>query len=141
MSTIDSASSSSTLADTQVEEHINIRSVLARIRAATTADQMAPHIHTLTRILPIHFAHEADPGGVFDTVVSREPTAARHIERFLEQHTGFLRDLDALRAAVESASDDLIALAESFCARLAPHEAEENDVLFDALYVDTGESD
>ncbi len=141
MATPNPSPPASALADIQVEEHTNIRALVARVRAATTAAELAPLVDQLTTVLPAHFAHEAGADGVFDTVLARDPAAGRHIDRFLKQHAGFLSDLDAMRAAVADDSSDLIARVQAFCAGLAQHEAEENDVLFDALYIDTGAND
>ena len=131
--------------DTVVEEHRTIRGAVRLVETAPDLVTLIQRLHRLRELLVPHFVNEEAPGGFFDTI--REH-AARHIGWVAglgRDHAAFLEHIEQLErqahAVLAGPVAETLRAAGDFAQRIRAHEAAENEMLIDGLYVDIGEDD
>lgn len=128
-----------------VEEHRTIRGAVRLLETAPDLVTLIQRLHRLRELLVPHFMNEEAPGGFFDTI--REH-ASRHIGSVAglsRDHEAFLARIEELErqahAVLRGPVAETLRAAGALAQRLRDHEAAENEMLVDGLYVDIGEDD
>jgi hypothetical protein len=125
------------------EDHRALQAVLGRLEATSDIQLLLPLLEELHRLLQGHFAREEAPDG-FRGIFEESPHLADALDRLLGQHAQFLSDIDGMtrdaRACLEGPMAKLQEEVRVLCDRLHDHEAEETQLLTEALYTDLGES-
>jgi hypothetical protein len=90
-----------------------------------------------------HFQAEETAGGFFDVVRDAAPRHLGRVAQLAREHEAFLAGIDDLvagaRACLAGPVAQVLTQAEQLAGRLRAHEAGENELMIDALYVDIGE--
>jgi len=128
-----------------IEEHRKIRELTERLGHAQSLVDLLRRLQELRLLMVPHFTDEEAQGGFFDVVrtqASRHLGAVRRLER---EHEVLLAELDKLaegaRACLAGPVAEVLRQAREFARRTQEHEARENELLIDALYVDVGGGD
>ncbi|OGK99280.1 MAG: hypothetical protein A3I14_17525 [Candidatus Rokubacteria bacterium RIFCSPLOWO2_02_FULL_73_56] len=126
-----------------LEQHRHIRQLAERLGDAADLVQLLQRLQEFRSAAVLHFGDEEAPEGFFEVVRSR---AGRHLDKLqhLErEHQAFLGEIDGLaeraRAVLAGPVAELLRLAGELARQLNDHEARENELLLDALYLDLGE--
>jgi hypothetical protein len=128
-----------------IEEHRKIRELTERLGHAPSLVELLRRLQELRSFMAPHFTDEEAPGGFFDVVRTQ---ASRHlgtVQQLETEHAALLGELDRLaegaRACLVGPVAEILKQAREFARRLHEHEARENELLIDALYVDVGGGD
>lgn len=127
------------------EEHQTIEEVVARIEGAGGLEELLQRLEEFRALLVPHFLAEEAPGGFFDVVRDRAPRLLAEVARLQADHQALLREMERLAAEVrrclEGPVAEVLAQARFLARRQRQHEAVENRLLLDAMYVDGGRGD
>jgi len=125
-----------------IEDHRRIREVTERLAHAQSLVDLLRRLQDLRLLMASHFTDEEAEGGFFDIIrthASRHLGAVRQLER---EHEVLLAEMDRLaegaRACLAGPVAEILKQAREFARRTQEHEARENELLLDALYVDVG---
>lgn len=128
-----------------IEERCRIRELTERLGHAPSLVELLRRLQELRSFMALHFTDEEAPGGFFDVVRTQ---ASRHlgtVQQLETEHAALLGELDRLakgaRACLVGPVAEILKQAREFALRLHEHEARENELLIDALYVDVGGGD
>jgi hypothetical protein len=126
-----------------VEEHRTIRAAVRLVETAPDLVTLLQRLHALRELLVLHFLNEEAPDGFFDTM--RE-LASRHIGKVAalsRDHQTFLARIADLEhrahAVLAGPVAETLRAAGDLAQRIRDHEATENELLVDGLYVDIGD--
>jgi hypothetical protein len=126
-----------------LEQHRHIRLLAERVKTAPDLVQLLQCLREFRAAAVLHFADEEAPEGFFEIVRSR---AGRHldtVQRFEREHQTLLGEIDRVaeraRECLAGPVADILRVASELAHQLNDHEARENELLLDALYIDLGE--
>jgi hypothetical protein len=124
------------------EEHHSLGELLTEVDRTNDLFQLLPLLDQLKQELAEHFKQEESAGGFGKIVSETAPHKANVVDHLFDEHIEFLKTIDGIHADVEELVAgpvaDVRAKVATFCSRIRHHEAEENDLLSDALYTDIG---
>ena len=107
--------------------------------------ELLTRLAELRSALVAHFLGEEAAGGFYDTIRSMAPSQLGRVDQLEKEHAAFLADIDALaartRACLAGPVAEVLGEACALARRLSNHEAAEDEVLLDTLYVDLGHGD
>ncbi len=125
-------------------EHENLHNTISFIEQTSDLRVLMPMLADLRGQLERHFAHEEGDDGLHDAIGDSAPHFLTAVQRLFEEHRDFLSTLDQLieeaQACWEGPLADILRRAEALCRRLGEHEAEETELLTDAVLLDLGDS-
>jgi len=140
------ASGQSSVAGTReqvLEQHHRIQQMARQVGDAPDLAELLRRLEEFRTTIVPHFAGEEAPGGFFDLIRGR---AARHLDRVQQletEHGTLLREVDRLadraRACLAGPVAEILRQAGALARGLTDHEARENRLLVDTLYIDVGE--
>lgn len=126
-------------------EHRSIHEMTRLMEACRDLDELLRRLEEFRARLAPHFVGEEAPDGFFDVVRSRASRHLARVEQLGKDHRAFLDEIDRLggqaRACLAGPVAEILRGAADFARRLREHEARENDLLIDAMYIDIGEDD
>lgn len=109
-------------------EHHDLMSMVDRLEASGSPEEVAAVVAELQATLPAHFAREEASDGVFDWLLVLHPDLSPRIVQLTEDH----HHLRALLGELEAGSGDVLAGARELAMRLRDHERREGEALRDA---------
>jgi hypothetical protein len=126
-------------------QHRTIQDAARQMESARDLDELLRRLAGFRALLVPHFASEEAPEGYFDVVRSHASCHVGWVDEFGREHRAFLAEIDQLseraRACIAGPVAEILRQAADLTRRLREHEARENDLLIDALYVDIGDED
>lgn len=119
-------------------DHREVLGLLKELELHSKPDGIREIAAELAVLLERHFPDEEGPFGVFEQIEGARPDLQRRVSRLRGQH----RDIEALVASVRG-DDDARALTDRdrLSALLREHEADETELLSEAIYEDLGVGD
>lgn len=126
------------------EEHLQLRSALARIEALEEPDALLRELRALRPRLAEHFAGEEAADGLHRAIDASAPHRIAVVRELFAEHRECLEALDRLIEATSELLAGPVAAVRrevsELCARLHRHEAAESELLSDVLYEELGGS-
>lgn len=123
-------------------QHGELRETLGMIEASGEAARLVPLLEDLRAELETHFAEEEGAGGLAEAVGASAPRHMRHLEALLAEHRQLLAALDALlargQALLTGPVREFVRETRALSRRLRRHEAQETELLSDAVHADIG---
>ena len=111
-------------------DHQRVDELVARLRSADELASLVAVLEELGDALVVHFAHEEDPGGIYETMGVASPGLRAPLGDLVNEHYALLADIRALgargREILERSHLDIRAAARELADRLAAHEARED---------------
>ena len=128
----------------QVQEaHRKIRQATGRLGSASDLRELLQRLHELRLLIAPHFTDEERPDGFFDLIRARSARHLGAVKQLENEHQAFLGALDGLaeqaRACLAGPVAHILKEAAELSRRMHEHEAREDALLGDALYIDIGE--
>ncbi|MBI1734407.1 MAG: hemerythrin domain-containing protein [Candidatus Rokubacteria bacterium] len=132
-------------ADQIVAEHQQIRQLAATLETATELEDLLRRLqHFRTTIVP-HFLAEEGADGLYDTIRSLSPRQLGRVRQLEQEHRSLLEDIDRVaqraRDCLAGPVAEVLAEASALARRVRKHEAAENNMLLDTMYLDLGQGD
>ena len=124
-------------------QHRELREMLGAIEATDALNQLVPLLELLRAELQTHFAdEEREDGGLAEAVGASAPRHLRRLGQLLDEHGRLLDAVEELivrgRTLLNGSVRDLVRDTRDVSQRLKRHEAQETELLTDALYADIG---
>jgi hypothetical protein len=117
-------------------DHLRVDELVARLRSASELTSLVAVLEELSETLVAHFAHEENPGGIYEVMGVANPDVRAPLGDLLGEHYGLLADLRSLairgREILERTHDN-IHEAHQLADRLAAHETKENALAAEAF--------
>jgi len=128
----------------QVQEaHRKIRQATGRLGSASDLRELLQRLHELRLLIAPHFTDEERPDGFFDLIRARSARHLGAVKQLENEHQAFLGAIDGLaeqaRACLAGPVAHILKEAAELARRMHEHEAREDALLGDALYIDIGE--
>ena len=124
-------------------EHRQIRELIQEIERTRDLFQLLPRLQQFRSVLVAHFESEEAVGGFYDTMRSMAPRQVGRASQLEREHLALLVDIDRVaeraRACLAGPVAAVCAEAGAMARRLRRHEASEDDLLLDTLYIDLGQ--
>ena len=117
-------------------DHATLHDTFAALRDVR-GGSLAELIEKLQVALPLHFASEEKPGGLFDCIRMEAPRFAVQADLLKAQHAQLLAQLNHAEESLSTCLAQLTALSEL----LTTHEAAENRLFVETLSEDLGQGD
>jgi hypothetical protein len=112
------------------EDHRRVEELVARLRAVTDLASLVNVLEQLGDVLVTHFAHEENPGGIYEVMGVASPELRTPLGDLVGEHYSLLTDIRSLaargREILERSHIDLYAEARSLADRLHAHEGKED---------------
>ncbi len=131
--------------DQALEAHREIQQATRQLGSASDLVDLLRRLQELRGLIAPHFMDEEKPDGFFDLIRAR---SGRHLGRVKElenEHQALFSAIDGLaeraRACLAGPIAQILKEAADLARRMHEHEARENALLIDALYVDIGEEE
>lgn len=131
--------------DQVLVEHREILMSAQRLGGSPDLPELLRRLEEFRALLTPHFQEEEKPDGFFDLIRTR---SGRHLGRVRDlenEHRILVAAVDGLTARAQECLAgpvaEILRQAGDLARRLSEHEARENALLIDALYVDIGEED
>jgi hypothetical protein len=124
-------------AEQALAAHRSLGRLAARLESADDLASFTRHLAEFHDVVQRHFASEAAADGFLAMLRKLAPRHVRRIERLLVEHDELLDELAALVASVQAAKEAELGMlqrvARNLLARLRAHEADEDELLRDAV--------
>ena len=131
--------------DQALEAHRTIRQATGRLGSASDLRELLQRLHELRLLIAPHFTDEERPDGFFDLIRARSARHLGTVKQLENEHQAFLGAIDGLaeqvRACLAGPVAHILKEAAELARRMYEHEAREDALLGDALYIDIGEED
>lgn len=141
----ESGSSMASANDQVLHAHREIHQATRRLTSASDLVDLLGRLVELRTLITPHFMDEEKPDGFFDVIRARSGRHLGRVKELEDEHQALFGAIDGLaeraRACLAGPVDQILKDAAELARRLAEHEARENALLIDALYVDIGEED
>jgi hypothetical protein len=137
--------------DPFVHEHESLHHTLGELRCLLeerrSPEKVTVALAEFADHVRVHFAHEEEAEGFFDSVVDQAPRLKTRAEVLIAEHADMARELTQLS---EYAKDGVVSeewwthlndAFESFWQRFCRHERSENDLVQEAFHDDIGSKD
>jgi hypothetical protein len=124
-------------------QHRELRQMLSEIEATNDLGRLVTVLEDLRSELRLHFAdEEREDGGLAEAVGASAPRHMRRLDQLLAEHAQLLQEADRLitrgRTLLDGAVRDIQQEALALSEHLRRHEAQETELLSDAVYADIG---
>jgi len=145
--TIDTGGEGSTAGtkDQAQEAHRKIQEATRRLGSAPDLRGLLQRLHELRLLIAPHFTDEERPDGFFDLIRARSARHLGAVKQLENEHQAFLGAIDGLaeqaRACLAGPVAHILKEAAELARRMHEHEAREDALLGDALYIDIGEEE
>lgn len=127
------------------EAHRKIRQATGRLGSASDLRELLQRLHELRLLIVPHFTDEERPDGFFDLIRARSARHLGAVKQLENEHQALLGAIDGLaeqaRACLAGPVAHILKEAAELARRMHEHEAREDALLGDALYIDIGEED
>lgn len=146
MTTDGESGSSMASANEQVmHAHRKIHRATRQMASAPDLVDLVQRLLELRTLITPHFTDEEKPDGFFDLIRARSGRHLGTVKELEDEHRTLLGAVDGLaeraRACLAGPVAQILKDADDLARRFSEHEARENALLIDALYVDIGEED
>lgn len=129
--------------DQALEEHRRIQQAAKGIASAKTLVELLRRLQEFRLLIAAHFTDEERPDGFFDLIRARSARHLGTVKQLENEHQALLGEIDGIaaqaRACLAGPVAHILRQAADLAQRLSEHEARENALLGDALYIDIGE--
>jgi Hemerythrin HHE cation binding domain len=125
------------------EQHRELRGMVQEIEDTGDIGRLVSLLQALRRELQQHFAdEEREDGGLAEAVGASAPRHLRRLDGLFREHTQLLATTDQLiargQALLDGMVQDVLRDARDLCGKLRQHEAQETELLTDAVLADIG---
>jgi hemerythrin-like domain-containing protein len=128
-----------------LDEHRKVMEMTRRVETAPDLVELIRRLGEFRSLLESHFSTEEDGEGLFDTIRAIAPQHYGRLAQLEKEHRAFIGEIERIaeraRACLEGPVADVMRGARELTRRLSDHEATENQLLFDTLYMDMGQGD
>jgi hypothetical protein len=126
-------------------EHRRLRDLTRQIESSRDLPELLQRLEELRARLGPHFLEEEEADGFYDTIRRIGPRQLALVDDLQREHLVFLAAVAALaeeaRACLAGPVAAVLAGARVLARRVREHEASENTLLLDTMYVDLGHGD
>ena len=126
-------------------EHRRIRDLTRRIENSRDLPELLRRLQEFRSLLVPHFLGEEAPDGFYDTIRRMSPRQLARVDQLEKEHPAFLAEIDRVaeraRACLAGPVAAVLAEARTLVHRMSEHEACEDDLLIETIYVDLGHGD
>jgi hypothetical protein len=131
--------------DQAQEAHRMIQEATRRLGSAPDLRGLLQRLHELRLLIAPHFTDEERPDGFFDLIRARSARHLGAVKQLETEHQAFLGAIDGLaeqaRACLAGPVAHILKEGAELARRMHEHEAREDALLGDALYIDIGEEE
>lgn len=131
--------------DEVLDQHRTVRRLVDELRCSSDLRQVMSALDGLRAFLADHFRVEAEPQGFYDTILQSAPWFEGRANRLVADHAAIEAEIEAVReqarALLEGPVSQVFARVDALGRRIGDHEADENQLLSDALYEEVGGSE
>jgi len=124
-------------------EHRQIRELAQEIESTSDLFQLLSRLQEFRSVLVAHFESEEGVGGFYDAIRSMASRQIGRASQLEKEHLALLAEIDRVaeraRACLAGPVAAVRAEAGAMARRLRAHEAAEDDLLLDTLYIDLGQ--
>lgn len=126
------------------EDHHDLRQALAGLRGTSDLRSLVSQLTHLRADLKEHFDLEEGEDGLAQAIGESAPHHLNRLTKLFEEHVAFLETVDGIMKRVEECMEgpvaDVLRDVAELCDRLEEHEADETQLLTDAVFTDLGTS-
>lgn len=123
-----------------LDEHRRLDEVMRHVGHAHGLGELVRSLKDLRALIEPHFVFEEAPGGFFEMVRDRAALHLGRVEQLRQEHAALLRDIDRIgeraRACLAGPVAEVLTAAAELARRLERHEAQERELLIDAMNTD-----
>ncbi len=126
------------------EDHHDLRQAMVGLQQTTALERLIPQLADLRAELKEHFELEEGEDGLAQAIGESAPHHLNRLTKLFDEHIALLGAVDDLIARAQACIDGPV--AEVFrdvgvlCTRLEEHEANETQLLTEAVFTDLGTS-
>lgn len=110
-------------------EHHTISALLGRLGDARDAGTLTAALHDLRRLLADHFAHEEQPGGLYDRLGVVSEQYRDRVRTLVDDHFKILSTVRTLEKQAGENKPEIVEAARGLQALLAHHESREHEMV------------
>ena len=138
-------SSMASAKDQIVQGHQKIQQAAKRLGSAPDLQELLQRLQEFRSLIAPHFMDEEKPDGFFDLIRARSGRHLGSVKELENEHRALFSAIDGLaeraQACLAGPVAEILRQAADLARRMHEHEARENALLGDALYIDIGEED
>lgn len=141
----DTRSALSEVQEAFLGEHRKIMELTQRVETAPDLVELISRLGEFRSLLESHFSGEEAGDGLYDSIRAIAPRHYGRLDQLEKDHRGFLAEIEKIteraRGCLEGPVAEILRGARELTRRLADHEATENQLLFDTIYMDLGQGE
>jgi len=126
------------------EDHHDLRQALVKLRHTTELELLIPQLTNLRAELQEHFELEEGEEGLAQAIGESAPHHLNRLTKLFEEHVAMLAAVDGIieraKACLEGPVAELCRDVTGLCGQLEEHEANETQLLTEAVFTDLGTS-
>lgn len=126
-------------------EHRQIRDLTRQIEDSRDLPELLGRLQEFRSLLVPHFLGEEAADGFYDLIRRMSPRQLARVDQLEKEHPAFVAAIDRLteqaRACLAGPVAAVLAEARTLVHRVNEHEAHEDDLLLETMYVDLGHGD
>ena len=126
------------------EDHHDLRQLLVELRQASDLRLLIPQLKRLRAELKEHFDLEEGEVGLAQAIGESAPHHLNRLTKLFEEHVALLDTVDGIIERAGECLDgpvaDVLGDVTGLCTHLEEHEANETELLTDAVFTDLGTS-
>lgn len=126
------------------EDHHGLRQALVQLRGTTELKLLIPQLTRLRAELKEHFDLEEGEDGLAQAIGESAPHHLNRLTKLFEEHVAMLEAVDGIIKRAEDCLDgpvrEVLQDVTGLCSHLEEHEANETQLLTDAVFTDLGTS-
>jgi hemerythrin len=131
--------------DEFLDEHRKIMEMTRQVETAPDLVELMSRLREFRSLLESHFSGEEAGDGLYDSIRAIAPRHYGRLDQLEKDHRAFLTEIEKIaeraRACLEGPVAEILRGARELTRRLADHEATENQLLFDTIYMDLGQGE
>jgi len=126
-------------------EHRRIRNLTRQIEGSRDLPELLQRLQEFRTLLVPHFLGEEAIDGLYDIIRRMSPRQLARVDDLEKEHRAFLAAIDEVaeraRACLAGPVAAVLTEARALARRVRDHEAREDALLLDTMYVDLGHGD
>lgn len=126
------------------EDHHDLRRAMVELQRTTELNLLMPQLTKLRAELKEHFDLEEGEEGLAQAIGESAPHHLNRLAKLFDEHIALLDAVDGIIARAEACLDGPVAAVfhdvSGLCHRLEEHEANETELLTEAVFTDLGTS-
>lgn len=126
-------------------EHRRIRDLVRQMENTRDLPELLRHLQEFRWLLAAHFLGEEAADGLYDVIRRMSPRQLARVDELEKEHRVFLAEIDRVaeraRACLAGPVAAVLAEARALGRSVREHEAREDNLLLDTLYIDLGHGD